>query len=63
MTRHHVRLSADIPTARAVGARHGRPAILAVAAGRMYRDGHPFYVSANGVWLTDEVPAAYLRRL
>ena len=26
----------------------------------MARDGHVFYRSANGVWLTDEVPAEYL---
>jgi RNA:NAD 2'-phosphotransferase (TPT1/KptA family) len=24
-------------------------------------DGHLFYLSANGVWLTDTVPARYLQ--
>ena len=60
MARHHVHLSPDIATARAVGRRRGRPVILRVAAGRMYADGHVFYLSANGVWLTDEVPPSYL---
>jgi putative RNA 2'-phosphotransferase len=58
--RHHVHLSRDVETARKVGSRRGRPVILAVDAGRMRRDGHPFYLSANGVWLTDAVPPAYL---
>jgi putative RNA 2'-phosphotransferase len=26
----------------------------------MHRAGHVFQVSANGVWLTDRVPPAYL---
>ena len=60
MKRQHVHLSADAETARAVGARRGRPVILRIAAGRMHRDGHVFYLSANGVWLTDEVPPAYI---
>lgn len=60
MSRHHVHLSPDIATASNVGGRRGKPVILTVAAGRMHRDGHVFYVSANGVWLTDEVPADYI---
>lgn len=31
-------------------------------AGRMHRDKHKFFVSANGVWLTDAVPPDYLTR-
>ncbi|WP_030806177.1 RNA 2'-phosphotransferase [Streptomyces sp. NRRL F-2799] len=61
MNRHHVHLSADRETATRVGARRGRPAVLAVDAGAMHRDGHVFHVSANGVWLTDAVPPRYLR--
>ena len=63
MGRHHVHLSADAETARRVGARHGRPVVFAVDAARMAAAGHEFYVSANGVWLADSVPAEYLRRL
>ena len=34
--------------------------ILKVDAEKMHRDGHKFYVSPNGVWLTDSVPPEYL---
>ncbi|MFD5569610.1 RNA 2'-phosphotransferase [Streptomyces cadmiisoli] len=61
MTRHDVHLSADRETATRVGARRGRPVVLAVDAGAMHHDGHVFRVSANGVWLTQGVPPRYLR--
>lgn len=60
MRRHHVHLSKDVETAVRVGARHGKPVVLAVDAGKMSADGFAFLVSANGVWLVDAVPAAYL---
>ena len=56
MGRHHVQLPADAETAARVGARHGKPVVLEVAAARMAADGHVFLRSANGVWLTDTVP-------
>lgn len=59
-SRHHVHLSKDTDTALKVGRRHGKPAILVVDAQRMYHDGHIFFCSDNGVWLTDTVPANYL---
>ncbi|MEW2378790.1 RNA 2'-phosphotransferase [Micromonospora sp. NPDC047812] len=59
--RHHVHLSPDVATARRVGARRpGELVVLTVDAAAMARDGHAFYRSANGVWLTDAVPARYL---
>lgn len=58
--RQHVHLSADAETAQRVGQRHGIPAVLQVAAGKMYADGFQFFCSDNGVWLTDAVPVAYL---
>lgn len=58
--RHQVHLSAQAETAVNVGQRHGKPVVLRVQSGRMHRDGYLFYCSANGVWLTDAVPAAYL---
>jgi putative RNA 2'-phosphotransferase len=61
--RHHVHLSLTAAVARDVGRRHGPPVILVVDAAGMARDGLSFYRSANGVWLTDEVPARYLRPL
>ncbi len=59
-SRNHVHLSADIETAKKVGARRGKPIILTVQAQTMYQAGHAFYLSANGVWLTDSVPAAFI---
>jgi putative RNA 2'-phosphotransferase len=61
MSRHDVHLSPDRETARRVGARRGRPLILTVDAKTMHEDGHEFRLSANGVWLTQHVPARYLR--
>ncbi|MFE9169307.1 RNA 2'-phosphotransferase [Streptomyces kebangsaanensis] len=61
MNRHDVHLSPDRETATRVGARRGRPVVLAVDAAAMHRDGHVFHVSANGVWLTKTVPPRYLR--
>jgi putative RNA 2'-phosphotransferase len=63
MKRHAVHLSADTETAVKVGSRHGKPAVLAVAAGRMHAEGYTFFVTGNGVWLTDAVPAEYLREV
>lgn len=63
MSRHHVHLSADLATARTVGQRHGRLVLFEVAAGALHRAGHAFYQADNGVWLTDEVPPEYLKRL
>lgn len=60
-SRQHVHLSADKQTAIQVGQRHGKPVVLEVLADRMHNDGYKFYFSANGVWLTDAVPAVYLR--
>ncbi|MEU2389204.1 RNA 2'-phosphotransferase [Streptomyces sp. NPDC007369] len=61
MARHHVHLSPDRETATRVGARRGRPIVLAVDAGAMHAAGHVFRVSANGVWLVDAVPPQFLR--
>lgn len=59
-TRQHVHLSADYETAENVGRRHGYPVVLDVYSAKMAEDGYEFYLSANGVWLTDHVPAKYL---
>ena len=58
--RHHVHLSEQEETAAAVGGRHGKPVVLRVASGEMQRDGHSFFRSANGVWLTTHVPVRYI---
>jgi putative RNA 2'-phosphotransferase len=59
--RQHVHLSADIETARQVGSRRGSPVVLTILAKEMFEDGFEFFLSANGVWLTDHVPSEYLR--
>jgi putative RNA 2'-phosphotransferase len=58
--RQHVHLSADEEVAKSVGVRHGKAIVLRVRAGEMHQDGHEFFRSDNGVWLTDRVPAKYL---
>ncbi len=64
MARQYVHLSADIDTARRVGARRdSEPAVLAVDAALAAKDGCSFYIGNNKVWLVDEVPAKYLRVL
>jgi len=60
-SRLHVHLSADVDTARDVGRRHGKPVVFLVDAAAMAADGLKFYLSANGVWLTDSVPPKYLK--
>ncbi|OLR94235.1 RNA 2'-phosphotransferase [Actinokineospora bangkokensis] len=59
MSRHHVHLSPTRDTATAVGARRGKPVVLEVRAAAMAAEGHQFFRTANGVWLTDEVPPRY----
>jgi RNA:NAD 2'-phosphotransferase (TPT1/KptA family) len=45
----------------AVGKRYGRPVLLIIASERMNKEGHLFYRSENGVWLTEYVPVAYIK--
>lgn len=58
--RNFVHLSADCETAQKVGARHGKPIVLEINARLMAKDGYRFYLSTNGIWLTDVVPAKYI---
>ncbi len=60
--RHHVHLSENPKTARAVGERHGKAVILAVLSEQMHQDSYHFFLSANGVWLTDHVPMKYIQQ-
>ena len=60
MNRQHVHLSKDLETATNVGSRRGKPIILKVESGQMHKEGFEFYLSKNGVWLTDHVPPNYL---
>lgn len=62
-SRLYVHLSSDIDTAKNVGKRHGNPVIYRVNCREMAKDGYRFFVSANHVWLTKEVPAQYLKKV
>lgn len=46
-----------------VGSRHGKPVVLVVDARKMAAAGSVFHIADNAVWLTDSVPAIYLREL
>lgn len=58
--RLYVHLSTNEETAIKVGKRHGKPVLYTVNAEEMYQDGYKFFLSKNGVWLTDQVPVKYL---
>jgi len=60
MSRRHIHLSRDVDTAKKVGARRGKPVILFIDSSKMADDGYLFFVSENGVWLTDQVPVKYI---
>ena len=61
-SRLYVHLSKDIETAIDVGNRHGEPIVYKIKAKEMYKAGYKFYLSANGIWLTKEVPIVYLEK-
>jgi putative RNA 2'-phosphotransferase len=60
-SRQYVHLSPDEQTALRVGQRHGKPIILRIDAKAMHAEGHTFFFSANGVWLTAHIPPKYLK--
>ncbi len=61
MSRNHVHLSIDIPTAIQVGKRKSNDVVIVqIKAKEMQADGYPLYCSANGVYLTEYVSPQYL---
>lgn len=58
--RQFVHLSQDEVSAGDVGKRHGKPVILRITSGKMYRDGFTFYQSDEGLWLTKRIPVSYI---
>jgi len=61
MSRHHVHLSSDLETASQVASRRQTDSvILVVESLRMAEEGYEFFLSDNGVWLTDSVPVRFL---
>jgi putative RNA 2'-phosphotransferase len=64
MRRLHVHLTDDEDVAYKVGKRYSKykePLILEIDSAAMYTDGYKFYLSENGVWLTDNVPSKYIK--
>lgn len=60
MARHHVHLSVDAPTACVVARRRKDPILLEIDAKAMHLNGSKFFLSANGVWLTDHVAPKHI---
>lgn len=63
MSRLYVHLSKDMETATKVGARHGKSVVLLIDAKKMHEEGIKFYLSANGVWLTNYVEWKYAKTI
>lgn len=61
MNRKHVHLSSDIETAKNVGKRHGGELVIfKVDCVSMTDDGIRFFLSENGVWLTEYISQEYI---
>ena len=63
MKRLHVHLTDNKETAYKVGKRYSKdkqPIILEIDSASMYTDGYKFYLSENGVLLTESVPVKYI---
>ena len=61
--RNHVHLSKDTQTASQVGQRHGKLVMLEVDSKKMFEEKFEFYLSQNGVWLTNNVPIRFLKKI
>ena len=62
-SRNHVHLSFDKATAFQVGQRHGKPVIFEIDSATMSKEGFDFFISENGVWLTESVPTRFLKKI
>ncbi len=62
-SRQYVHLSKDFETAVNVGKRHGNVCVLVLDTEAMHKDGIKFYLSKNGVWLTDYVAPKYIQEV
>lgn len=59
--RQYVHLSSDPNTAYSIGNRHGKAIVLEVSSLQMHKNGTEFYLSKNGIWLTELVAPQYIR--
>lgn len=60
MGRRHVHLTEDRQVAELVGQKFGQGLVFKVKARDMHDDGHMFWHTVTGVWLTQQVPQKYL---
>lgn len=60
MNRNQVHLSEEIDTAKQVGSRHGKPIVLRIDSEEMQKEGMQFFLSENGVWLTEYVEPKFI---
>lgn len=61
--RHYVHLSEEEKIAIDVGRRYGKPIVLYIASGKMYRENKKFFQADNGVWLTENVPPEFIEKV
>jgi putative RNA 2'-phosphotransferase len=59
--RHHVHLSESKNVAFEVGKRYGEPIIIEINSFLMDKEGIPFMISENNIWLVDYVAPKYLK--
>ena len=60
--RQYVHLSEDVNTAITVGKRRDNdPVVLSISARQAWDDGIMFYLGNSNIWLSDDVPAKYVR--
>lgn len=57
--RIYVHLSSDEETAVKVGSRHGTPFVIRIDCRKMMADGYKFWLSNNGIWLTQHIKPEY----
>lgn len=63
-SRLYVHLSKDVETAKNVGKRHGGGlVVLKIDTKGMHEAGEKFYISNNGVWLTDYVNPKWISKV
>lgn len=60
LDRRFVHLSATAAAAERVGARHGKPVVIAVRAFEAHEAGLVFHLSQNQVWLVRALPSEFL---
>ena len=60
MHRQFVHFTETTETAKSVGSRHGKPIIIEIETETLVSKGWKFYQTSENVWLTTDIPAAYL---